>query len=250
MQELKTKGLVLREVAVGEADKIITIFTEEQGKISVSARGARKPRSRFVAGTQVFAYCDFILYKGKNNWNLSQVEVIETFHNLRNDIYVLSCGIYMMELLETVGEENSPNEKLLKLTLYTLWKLANGELDPKLVLRIYEWKVMSFSGFTPEVIFCVHCGEEKEYFPFFSIPEGGVLCEECCDIDSSAKKILPGTLYTIHYILSSDLKALFQFQVSPQVLKELSVLSQAFVGYYLDKKFKTLAFIEELGSAY
>ncbi|NLP47182.1 MAG: DNA repair protein RecO [Epulopiscium sp.] len=249
MQVLKTKGLVLREVEVGESDKIITVFTEEKGKISISAKGARKPRSRFIAGTQVFAYCDFICYKGKNIWNLSQVEVIETFHSLRNDIYTLSYGIYAMELLETIGVENSPSKQLLQLSLHTLWQLAKGDLDPTLVIRIYEWKSMSLSGFTPAVTQCVGCGKE-EHFIYFSIGEGGVLCKECSHLDPAADKISNGTLYTIHYILASDLKSLFQFQVSDSVLKELSKLSKKFLHYYLDKTFKTMSFIEELKTLY
>ncbi|NMA83676.1 MAG: DNA repair protein RecO [Epulopiscium sp.] len=247
MRELKTKGLVLREISVGESDKIITVFTEELGKISVSVRGARRPRSRFVAGTQVFVYGDFIFFKGKNMWNLSQVEVIETFHNLRNDIYILSHGIYAMELLDTVGEENNGNPQLLQLTLHTLWNLSKNEIPAALVIRIYEWRLMSLSGYTPEIIHCVHCSEKKEEYPYFSVTEGGVLCQGCYAIDRASHKIEPGTLYTIHYILSAPLKELFKFQVSDIVLKELAKLNRSFIAYHLEKRFKTLEFIDKLG---
>ena len=111
MAEIKTKGIILHEMPIGEYDKRVILLTKEYGKITAFAKGARKPNSALLAGSQVFSYGDYILYKGKTSYNISQIQLIESFHGMRGDIDKLAYGLYILEFSEYVTEENNPTAK-------------------------------------------------------------------------------------------------------------------------------------------
>ena len=246
MNLTKVRGIVLREAYCGEADKIITILTKEKGKKAVLAKGAKRPKSPFVAGTQLFSYCDFLIYDTKEVASLSQVEIIEPFHNIRKDLYKLSYAAYFMELLENTFLEGLSTEAPLKLTLKILQVLNNRNYDLKLLTAVYELRLMAIIGYMPETFRCVNCGENTEDNVYFSSELGGVLCEKCSRVTPSASKISQGSLYTIQYILSAELSNLFKFSVSEEVLREIIHLSREYVILHTERKFKTLDFIERL----
>lgn len=246
MNIIKLKGLVLREANAGEADKIITVLTKEKGKKVISAKGARRPRSPYIAGTQQFSYCDFVVYDNKNIANLNQLEIIETFHNIRNNLFKLSYGAYFMELLENISIEDVPSEEILKLTLKTLQILNRTEYNFKLLRITYEMRIMRLIGYMPETTQCVNCGDELKDNIYFDANAGGVLCNNCKNISQKSIKISLGSLYAIQYILFSDLLKLFKFSVSEQILYELSSITKQYICVHIDHKFRTLEFLEQL----
>ncbi len=246
MKLLKVKGIVLRETAVGEADKILTLLTQEYGKLSVSARGARKPKSPFVAGSQLFSYCNFVICEGRNIHMLNQLEIIDTFHTIPKDIIKLSYGVYMLEVLEKISLENTPSEDVLLLIVKVLRVLSKSNRDPKLITRIFEFRMMALSGYMPETVYCVDCGKIMEAPCGFSAHLGGVVCEDCRSKNRYVHTISKGALYTIQYILSSPLTELFNFAVSEEILKELSSIAKTYINSHIENNFKTLDFLEQL----
>ena len=101
MSYVKTRGIVVREVKAGDCDKILTIVTEDLGKISVSARGVRRNRNRYSAGTQVFSYCDWVLYKGKNTYILNTCDIINSFYEIRRYGSAYICA-HMLHLINDI----------------------------------------------------------------------------------------------------------------------------------------------------
>lgn len=245
MNIIKTKALVLREANFGEADKIITVLTKEIGKRAISAKGARRPKSPYMAGTQQFCYGDFIIYDNKNIAVLSQVEIIESFYNIRYDLYKMSYAAYFTELVEKILPEGMSSEQVLKLILKTLQVLNKSDSSPKLIARIFEFRIMAIIGYMPETTQCLHCQNGLEDRVYFSSEAGGVLCGQCFKQYKSIK-ISIGTLHAIQYILSSDLAQLYKFTVSDQVLQELTVVSGNYIATQINSKFKTLEFLEQL----
>lgn len=246
MSIIKLKGLVLREAYSGESDKIITVLTKERGKKTIVAKGARRPRSPFLGGTQQFCYSEFIVYDNKNIANLNQVEIIETFHKIRDNLLKLSYATYFMELLENSTMEEIVAEELLILTLKTFQMLNKDLYNPKFISRIYEIRLMEIIGYMPETTQCVNCGKELNTNIYFSSNGGGVLCNDCKKTDNRAVKISVGTLYSIQYILSSDLSKLFNFSVSELVLDELTTITKDYIFVHIEHKFKVLKFLEQL----
>ncbi|HHW67300.1 DNA repair protein RecO [Defluviitalea raffinosedens] len=249
MEHIKSKGIVLKEINVGEADKILKIFTKLKGKISVSAKGARKSKSRLTAGTQMFSYCDFLIHQGKNYNIIQQLEVIHTFHGIREDIIKLTYASYFFELLDSVLEEEQVNEDLLLLTLKTLSVLEKTNRNPKLIAKIYELRLMASIGYMPEMFQCVNCGGQEDIHRFSS-RLGGILCNDCSNKDHYSHKMSRGTWYTIQYILSSDLSELFKFDLDEKILEELDKITQSYLAYHIEKSFKTLDFLREVQNNY
>lgn len=245
MADIKTKGIIVSEMPVGENDKRLVMLTKDKGKIVVFARGARKANSLLLAGSQMFGYGDYILYKGKSAYNMKQAQLIESFHHIRKDIELLAYGLYVLEFSEYISEENIPNASLMKLILKTLQVLVKGKIPQELVMRIFELKAMSYIGYTPCVTNCVECGKEDMLYAF-SNQLGGVLCKDCGPTQKSIVEIRESTIYTLHYILAAPIEQLFTFKVDDAILNEIKRVMVRFIGYHLNHEFKSLNFLLQL----
>jgi DNA repair protein RecO (recombination protein O) len=245
MRQFKTKGIILREVYVGESDKILKIFTKSKGKISVSAKGVRKHKSPLIAGSQLFSYSDFLIYSGRNYNIIQQVEVIKSFHGIGKDIFKLTYASYFLELLDAVTQEEEANEKLLLLILKTLSILEKTNRNPRLISVIYELRIMSLIGYMPQVTECVNCGSQ-ENINSFDVKMGGIVCDNCRNEDNHPYKLSQTALYTLKYIMHSDLSKLFNFELDEFILRELEEISKSYISYHIEKEFKTLDFIKTI----
>lgn len=240
--EFQTKALVLHEMQIGDYDKRLILFSKEFGKITAFAKGAKKPNSKLLAGSQIFCYGDYLLFRGKNNYNVNQVSLIEPFHNLRHNMETLTYGLYILEFIEFITIENHTDHELMKLTLKTLKQLEIGHLSAELVIKVFEVKAMSYLGYSPWVKSCVICNSE-ENLNHFSSQDGGVLCDQC-NQSKSTVRISEGTRYTFDYILQQPIEALFRFQLEQNIFNEFEILVNQFLKQHLDKKFKALDFLK------
>lgn len=243
MGTIKTKGLVLHEMPIGEYDKRLIIFTKELGKITAFAKGAKKTNSKLLAGSQIFSYGDFIIYKGRNSYQVNQVELIESFHNLRNNMDALVYSLYVLEFVEYITTENTQDHELMRLTLKALKQLELGKNDYELIIKIFELKAMSFVGYAPWVSDCVSCNNPNELL-FFSVKQGGLICNNCYKDDNECLKISNGTKYTLQYILNQPIEKIFQFSLESNILFEIKLVINKIIEYNLNKKFKSLEFLK------
>ena len=99
MSLLTTRALVLRETKYKEADKMLTLLTEAEGKLGVKARGALRKGSKIAAATQFLAFSEMTLYGSRGRWSLNEAETLEQFLPLREDIGKLALGAYFAELM-------------------------------------------------------------------------------------------------------------------------------------------------------
>lgn len=136
MALVKTKGIVIREQPFQEQDKILTLFTEEEGKVKAIAKGVRRNRSPLVAATQLFAYSEFVYYPGKNFANINQASLIQSFYPLRNDLIKMSLASYVLELLDAFYDYYQGNKAVLRLVNFILFYISedksqsNGRWSP------------------------------------------------------------------------------------------------------------------------
>lgn len=245
MNEYKVRGIVLKELPIGENDKRITLFTKEMGKVNAFAKGARKQKSKLLSGSQMFAYSDIILSQSGAYTLIKQIELIEFFYDIRTDIEKLACSMYIMELLEYVSVEQEAHEELLLLSLKTLKHIEKGYMPLKLIINIYEMKLLCLCGFTPEVNRCSICHQEATYY-YFSTEAGGLVCQQCNRFKT--KPILhKGSLYALRHIVESSISELYKFNVSEHVLEQMTQINKNFIKAHLEKRFKTMDFLKELG---
>jgi len=240
--EIRTKALVLHEMQVGDYDKRLILLSKEFGKISAFAKGAKKPNSKLLAGSQIFCYGDYMLFKGKNSYNVNQVSLIEPFHHLRQNVDTLTYGLYILEFTEYISVENHLDHELMRLVLKTLKQLELGHMKPELIIKIFEIKAMSYLGYSPWVKSCVVCNA-TDLINTFSSEDGGVICD-CCKGTKIGLNIGEGTRYTFEYILNQPIEILFKFELEDYVFNEFKKTVDHFLNHHLNKKFKALDFLK------
>ena len=113
---IETSGVVIRQTKFSEYDKIITVFTKEKGKVQAIAKGARRPKSQMMGSTDIFCYSDFVFFSGRNLYNVNQSQIIDSFYSIREDIYKLSYGAFILELVDSSILEEEPNELLFEIS--------------------------------------------------------------------------------------------------------------------------------------
>lgn len=242
---IKTQGIVLRETNYKEADKILNVLTPE-GKITVSARGARRKGSRISAACQLFALSEMELFKYKDRYSLNEAEVKEQFLGLRSDIKKFALAAYFMELAETIVNEAEESSEILALTLNSLYVLETDIKSETLIKAVFELRVMAIAGFEPRVDCCAICGDVNPEHPRLSITQGVLCCANCRPAEGVAMPLEMGALDAMRYVINADNKKLFSFRLSDRGLRLLGNATEAFVQVQLERSFKTLDFYKNL----
>ena len=243
---IKLRAIVLKEINKGESNKQVIVLTKEHGKMLLSATGAKNTKSKFLAGTQLFSYCDFFVTEKKGYYYISEIDLIENFYNIRLDIQKLSYSIYFLDLIEKTAFNGMECDEILELLLRTLFFLSKKDYDINLAARVFELKYLQFSGYMLETKQCISCGKIPQKINYFTANGGGLLCQKCKEKAFDAISISAGALKAVEFVMYSDIKNIFQFQVSDFVLKELKTICDKCIKNYINLKFETLEFAESL----
>lgn len=233
---IKTKGIILAQNNMGDYDKMCTLLTPDLGKIGCSAKGARKPKSTLMAGTQFLCFGDFLIYKGASSYHINSCEPIEIFYNLRLDIDKLTYASKVAKIVNDVTDENQNTYRILQLTLNTIYMLSETEKDMEFILSIFKIRLLSILGFRPVIDKCVNC-KTKEKLRYFSFRDSGFKCEACGRQDKGAMEISDTTIKAIRYIILSDPKKIYSFELSEENKKELQLVSKIYLNECLEKEY-------------
>ena len=219
MKLIKVKGIVIRETAYKDNDKIITILTDSIGKVSVIAKGAKKTNSPYLASSQFLVYSEFVLYQNTGYFYLNSAAVINTFYNLRIDLDKLQTVFELTKLINSVTDENQDCEKILKLFLNTIYALDKLDKDKKLIVNAFKIKLFTLLGFAPRQDKCANCSksllESEDEFVYYNYVDNVFLCENCKGIGDSRSviRLTKATFNAIFFVIRSDLKKMFSFEL-------------------------------------
>ena len=219
MKLIKVKGIVIRESTYKDNDKIITILTDSIGKVSVIAKGAKKTNSPYLASSQYLVYSEFVLYQNTGYFYLNSASVINTFYNLRIDLDKLQIVSELTKLINSVTDENQDCEKILKLFLNTIYALDKLDKDKKLIVNAFKIKLFTLLGFAPRQDKCANCSklllDAEEEFVYYNYVDNVFLCENCKGIGDSRSviRLTKATFNAIFYVIRSDLKKMFSFEL-------------------------------------
>jgi len=223
MKTLDVRGLVLKEYETGEADKRLLLLCKEHGRIMAYARGARKPRSKFMAAAQLFTYSDFVLAAGRGFFSVSQADVIESFYNLRTDYDRLATAHLITDVCEKTVLENTNCDGLLRLVLKCLMNLTKDKFPHKHIIAVFFMKFFEFYGIRPKI-------GNGEYWN----SEG--ICEKPTNTDTI--KISPAAAAACSFILNSELAQAFSFEATENILDELIKMSRLVWRGHFDAELK------------
>ncbi len=237
MGTIKTSGIIISETNLGDYDKMLTMLTPGIGKISCVAKGARRPKSALLAGTQFLCFGNYMMYKGANTYNINSCDTIEVFYNIRTDLDKLNCAVEITKIIRDVTEENENCYKILQLYLNTLYVLSETDKNSELIVSIFKMKLLCFLGYTPRIKECVNC-KSAENIRYFSIKDNGFKCENCGKQDKGALIMSESTVSAIKYIIMSPAKKLFSFNLKDESLNELKLITKLYFNEKLEKEYK------------
>src|SRR6266498_2147863 len=175
----KTQAVVLRQRKLGEADKIVTLFSPNRGKIDAVAKGLRRTKSRMSGHVEPLTFGSYLLAEGRDLDIITQAEAVDTFPALREDLERLSRGLYCAELVDRLLPERSEAGPAFRLLVATLERLDREE-EIDLAVRYFEMRLLSELGYRPQLDVCCVCGGRLEPVEnHWSNPAGGVIGPEC-----------------------------------------------------------------------
>lgn len=146
MRNIRTQGIVIKRQNTGEADKILTVFTREQGKIKIKATGIRKITSRRSPHVELLNLANLSLYKGTHMSILTEAQVIDSFSDLKKNLTRVSVAYHMCELIDGLTAENQENIQVFYLLQNTLSRLCT-EMKLRLLVNEFEVELLQILGF-------------------------------------------------------------------------------------------------------
>lgn len=249
--KMQINGLVLRESDYGEKDKIINILTQQNGIISAIVKGAKSIKARKSSIVQCFSYCRFSMYVGKKGYVVDEVEILELFWSIRENLYNLSLAQYFSQLCFAFSPEESSSNELLRLFLNVLFYISNKKKSLPILKSIFEMRGCSVCGYMPNLMGCTYCKQYDCSEMYFSVENGTLICSDCLKESREYQRygtngISNTVLAALRHIVYSDFDKLFSFTVPESYEKELECISEKYVRYHLSSNFKALDFYKSL----
>lgn len=234
MVMFQENAVVLRKMPYKEADVILSLFTKSTGKVSGLARSAKKSLKRFGGRLEPFVELSVSLKEGKGSMLIVEdVEAVRNFASFMENLELFTWGSYLLEYTDAVLPQQTPNHELYELLLGTLAELDSGKSALPLVLG-FQLDALSLSGYGPNLVSCVDCGEEISGESYFSIKRGGAVCGSCSTNKNSS---------LISYEFLQGRQSM-DIHLS-EVLKYIKLFTK-FTEYHTERELKSGKFIEEL----
>jgi len=246
-RSFRASAVVLRHSDWGEADRLLTLYTREQGMVRALAKGARKVTSRKAGHLQPFTYITVQLAKGRDLLIITQVETVNAFLPLHDDLMKTGHAAYAIELLLRFSyEDEGANPSIFWLLVETLERLEKED-DAWLPLRYYEMRFLDAVGFRPQLFECVNCGREiRPEDQFFSSLAGGVVCPRCGEGLPNLGKISLETLKYLRHFQRSSYKDASRARPGLEIQKEAETLMQGYFTYLLERELNTPGFLKKV----
>jgi DNA repair protein RecO (recombination protein O) len=241
----RDEAIVLRTHKLGEADRIITLLTRENGRVRAVAKGVRRTTSKFGSRLEPFTHVDVQLAEGRNLDTVTQAETHDAFAaRLGADYERYTAGTVMLETAERlVTEEKQPSTQQFLLLVGGLRAMAGGERRPSQVLDSYLLRSLAVAGYAPSFEACARCGTlpgAGGQHRWFNPSYGGMLCTTCRVPGSAGPAAETVTL--LGALLAGDWPAVEA--ADPRHLKEASGLVAAFLAWHIERGLRSLAYVE------
>ncbi|MFQ5436124.1 MAG: DNA repair protein RecO [Anaerolineae bacterium] len=242
----RSEAIVLKRSDFGEADRLLTLYTREYGKIRAIAKGARKPQSRKTGHVELFMRSSCFFAKGRDLDILTQAEMVEAYAALREDLVRTTYAAYAVELLDRFTVDEDPHPDIYSLLAAVLSWFGAHE-DVLLVARYYELRLLSLSGFRPQLFHCVSSGEPiQEQDQFFSAELGGFLAPEAHTADRHARPVTAVAVKVLRYLQTRSWDTVKVLHLKRPLHRELETLMHYYLTFILERNLKSVDFLRRL----
>ncbi len=271
-----TEAIILKRSDLGEADRILTLFTPNKGKFHAVAKGIRRPISKKAGHLELLNHSQLQLALGRNLDIVTQAENRENFLHLRTELWHMTCGFYLAELVDRFIEDHTKHSDVYNLLLETLRNLDADVLTcqeqrakekeeeaekaekaekattgiqehgrTNLLLRSFEIHLLSAIGYEPSFQRCAHCANElKPEENGFSPSLGGALCPQCSRF--WARTLSVNTLKVLRLLQRSKWREVPHFRLDARLSIELEVVMHDLLRFHLERDLKSWSFLEML----
>jgi DNA repair protein RecO (recombination protein O) len=233
----RDRGVVLRTIKLGEADRIVTFLTQGHGKVRAVAKGIRKTTSKFGARLEPTSHVALQLYLGRELDVVTQVETVEANRPLRESYGCVTHAVTMLEATDQVALDREPYPALYRMLTGALRELARR--PSPLVAPAFLWKLLALEGFHPVLDGCARCGD-GEVTAVFDLHEGGLLCPRCAI--SSGRRVDPATVDLLRRILGGSLGEALATPPGPAAA-EVEHLAVAAIEHHLERRLRSAALL-------
>ena len=241
-----TEGLVIKEMNVGESDRLVTLFTRDYGLIKAFASGAKNIKSKKNAATSLLTYSSFTILNKKGTMRIYEATSISHFFTMGSDVETLTLSQYFCELAGVFGESGNPNEELLRLILNSLHFITKEKRDKNLIKAITEFRIAAIWGYMPDLVACKNCAVFEDDIMYFDLQDGSLYCKNCKG-EKRCVAIDRTLLSAMRHIAFSEFKKLYSFEIPVDRAKMLSNITSQYITLQTDQKFTALEFYNSLG---
>lgn len=237
------EALVLSTVDYGEADRIVTLFTRDRGRVSAFAAGARKSKKRFAgaleAGTHLKAQ---LVERRGDTFRLDGADIVQSFHRLRDDLPRIARLLYCLELVRELTRDHEPHVGLFDQLRDYLTKLDSKEAGPTSLL-LFELDALAKAGFMPSFSPCALCGQLTGERPRFDAEQGGVVCFACSPRVPRGFPVSPEVVNALARLQAGE-----RTPMPPETRAKARQLLNVFIAHHLGRKLKSVDFMEQVGA--
>ncbi len=246
----KTEAIVLRQQSLGEADRIVTLLSPVSGKVRAVARGVRRPKSKLGGYLELLNRVHVSIEEGRSLDHVTEAEILDSRLTLKEDLGRLSAALYMAEASDAFSVEDSPSHEAYRLLGASLAHLEVGAEQAPL-LRYFELRLLSISGFRPELYCCVNCREDLQPARHtFSHEESGVVCSRCRREAGGALTALSvRAMKALRYLDRQPLGRALALDLSDQTWSEVGRVLGTQLRHVAERDIRSASFMRRLSSA-
>jgi len=259
-----TDGLVLREIPVGEYDKLLTLLTPAEGRITVSVKGARSSRSKIGGASKLFTYANFEIYKKGEFRYARDASVTEPFFGLSEDIEKMALASYICEVACDITDEGGDCAEILRMTLNSFYAISKSLYPLPIIKAVYELRAAAMSGFMPDLSGCASCGEKLPENGMLDVMNGSLYCSRCIRKHNEKTekemfehpelseriiycRLTSSTIAAMQYALFSPSSRMFSFELKEEdEIRFFAHACETYLLHHLKRDFSTLNFYKSL----
>ena len=259
MSATKTLAFVLRKRDYRDTSLLADFYTRDYGRIRGVVKGVRDARARFGSTLEPFSLNEILFYRRRRGGDLhlvTQVELVDLFASVREDLDRLATASYCVELVSELVENEEASPEIFTLIRDTLGFLSSGA-STKRAARIFEVKLLDFLGLMPQIKECVFCRKAPAGAVYFHAGAGGLVCKDCHQMHRTGARAVPlqngagipvslGTLNFLDHVRRAPVSELYPVKVSREVGEESERILRRFTDFHLSHRLKTLDFMEKI----
>jgi DNA repair protein RecO (recombination protein O) len=242
----QTEAVVIKKIKLGEADRILILYTPGYGKIEAVAKGVRRPKSKMAGHLELLTYSQLRLARGRNLDTIIGSQTMESFLSLKNDLWLTSYGLYTAEMINQFTAERVTDPPLFQLLIETWRRLSQAD-NTGLTLRYFELHLLEKAGYRPQLQECVVCHTElKPVENSFCSAAGGVLCPDCQYAHPASFPISVDAIKVLRLLQRSEFEIVKRLKINPELSLELKNGLANYIRYILEREVKSAAWLDTL----